>query len=48
MVSEEVVELVVKDVKKGRGERIKNIQVEARETTLFGAAKNSAANGSRG
>lgn len=26
----------------------KNIQVEAQETTLFGAAKNSAANGSRG
>lgn len=48
VVSEEAVELVVKDVKQGRGERIKNIQVEARETTLFGATKNSAANGSKG
>lgn len=46
VVSEEAVELVVKDVKWGGG--IKNIQVEARETTLFGATKNSAANGSRG
>lgn len=34
--------------KAGEGERIKNIQVEARETTLFGATKNSAANGSMG
>lgn len=50
VVSKEAVELVVKDVKQRRwGEgRFKNIQVEARETTLFGATKNSAANGSRG
>jgi len=50
-VSEEelVVELLVKDVKQGRrGGGIKNIQVEARDTTLFGATKNSAANGYRG